>query len=43
MIFEVVQFGKLTNFENLVIWNHHIFFQFEKLSNILGVQIILKK
>ena len=38
----MVQFGKLTNFQNFTIWKIHIL-QVEKLSNTWSVQIILIK
>ena len=50
-IFEIVQFEKLTNFQNLTIWKirkkmYHLENQYStiwKLLNILSVQIISQK
>ena len=41
-MFEIVQFQKLINFQNFTMSKIHIL-QFEKLSNIVDVQIISKK
>ena len=41
-IFRIQQFGILINFFNFTIWEIN-FLQYQKLLNILGVQIISKK